>query len=493
VFAIVAMVASAVLVAPAAGTTDPAVECDHQYVKVHDNTVKVLPTGGDDTENLQCALDLATSMSWAKVKLIAGDYHTSFLEAEGFHGVFKGAGREKTTILTLPDGLDCVTRLDEAGDLFLLTFGGSDVVIKGLTIGVGGEAPCTEPRDGFIDDEEGYGYLDRSIGAIYATQKIGVSETCPTDTVDFRMRVYGVAVESVLPDFDAQVVEWDNFFTGVASGRLFAEFACVESWLRGDLIVRGSHFEGIRWGVIANSTHDSTVLFGGPKPWQGNTFSDVGVGAAVAATSDTQAFVKGNHMDNVHWWGVYLLGTDLNAGLTTSTVAKNHIVGIDTADGIGSLDFGPELGVGPLLQSTIAYNTIEVNSDFNGVYAIGTDGKIVGNRISGEMWSGIMLDGIFDEETFEVIYPTTGWYVARNNLKQVEPFGADIWLWNSTAQNTVICRCRHDTVMDLGVDNTIVHCDVLPPEEPVDTLQSIDRAMTRTLKALPYPQMRFGY
>jgi hypothetical protein len=311
------------------------------------------------------------------------------------------------------------------------------------------------------------------------------------------MRVYGIAVESLLPDLEEPVVEWNNFFTGVASGRLFAEFGCEESWLRGDLIVRGSHFEGIRWGVIANSMHESTVLFGGPKPWQGNTFYEVGIGAAVASTSDTQAFVKGNNIANAHWWGVFLLGDDFNAGLTTNVVTGNHIEGIDFADGIGSLDFGPELGREPLLQSTIAHNTIEVNTDFNGVYAVGTDGKIIGNRISGEMFSGIFLDGIayWDEEAEEdiLISSSSGWYIARNELRGVEPYIADIFLNGSTDHNTVICRCGRDTVLDDGVDNTIVHCDVLPPEEPVDTLQSIERSVTRTDKALPGPLQRFEF
>ena len=194
VFAIVALMASMLLVTPAAGA-DPAIDCDHHYVKVHGNTVKVLPTGGDDTANLQCALDLASSMPWAKVKLIAGDYHTSFLEAEGFHGVFKGAGRDHTTILTLAEGLDCNARFLEAGDAMLLMFEGGDVVLKGFTIGVGGEAPCAEPWDSFVD-EEGFGFEDRSIGAVFAAPSIRPAEVCPTDIVDFRLRAYGIAVES---------------------------------------------------------------------------------------------------------------------------------------------------------------------------------------------------------------------------------------------------------------------------------------------------------
>ena len=229
-FAIMALIASTLLVAPAASADHHLIRCDHDYVKVHGTTIKVLPTGVDDTENLQCALDLATSMRWAKVKLIAGEYHTSFLEAEGFHGVFKGAGRDHTTILTLAEGLDCITRLEQAGDLFLLTFGGSNVVVKDLTIGVGGDAPCTEPWDSFVD-EEGFGYQDRSIGAIYRHAQDRAVETCPAEIVDFHSRLRHRRSEPA-SGLVEPVVEWNNFFTGVAAGAMLP-ILDEESWLRG--------------------------------------------------------------------------------------------------------------------------------------------------------------------------------------------------------------------------------------------------------------------
>ena len=113
------------------------------------------------------------------------------------------------------------------------------------------------------------------------------------------------------------------------------------------------------------------------------------------------------------------------------------------------------------------------------------------------MQAGIFLDGIayWDEEAEEdiLIFSSNGWYIARNELRGVEPYIADIFLNGSTDHNTVICKCAHDTVLDDGVDNTIVHCDVLPPEEPVDTLQSIERSVTRTDKALAGPLQRFEF
>ena len=38
-----------------------AAPCDPAYVRAHHTTVVVLPSGGDDTANLQCAIDQATA------------------------------------------------------------------------------------------------------------------------------------------------------------------------------------------------------------------------------------------------------------------------------------------------------------------------------------------------------------------------------------------------------------------------------------------------
>lgn len=93
----------------------------------------------------------------------------------------------------------------------------------------------------------------------------------------------------------------------------------------------------------------------------------------------------------------------------------------------------------------------------------------------------------------EVRYPSNGWLIAGNHLKGVEPILADIWLTEATAENTVICRCRADLVIDDGVDNEIVYCTLAPPEEPDISLRSMTTTrLVRPDKALPLQGTRRG-
>ena len=185
VLVVMMLVASVLFMAPAAGTGgESGNPCDSEYVQIHEwpYMVTVLPNGVDDTDNLQCALNYGAARDWAKIMLVAGDYYTNFLEAEDFAGVFMGAGREHTRLLTLPDGpggLDCAARFDEAGDTALLTFAASDVMVKGLTFGIGGEKACAVPNP-----------LKRKASWVCLPQPSSGRETCPPD-VEHRYRVSG--------------------------------------------------------------------------------------------------------------------------------------------------------------------------------------------------------------------------------------------------------------------------------------------------------------
>jgi hypothetical protein len=496
VFVIVTLVASVLLVAPAAGTADPAIECDDQYVKVHHHQITVLPTGVDDTENLQCALDLGASMRWAKVQLIAGDYFTSFLDVEGFHGRFSGAGRLQTTVLTLPDGLDCVARFQEIETYpHLLTFIASKVTLSDLTFAVGGEAPCAEPWEGFVDDE-GFGFEEWSIGTVYATTNLSFFSPC-AGVVDHRLRVHRAGFESEFPDFDTPIVLFKNFGAAISVDMTEPTDDCPATALRGDVTVRSSYFTGNGQSINLFAIEDSRVTVGGRHAWQANTFDDVGIAVIMADARESSALVMGNRLNDIHWWGVLGIAEFYDSE-SSMMVAKNTIRAIEGADGVGVLDFGPDTYGYSLLNATIWKNTIElVETPFNGVFVLGSDdGKVIGNRITGTGETGIWLEGLysFDEETeeAEIIHYSSGWYVANNRLKGLDPYFVDIYLDASTTENTVKCKCLMHEVLDEGIDNTIIGC--APFEEPLAATQSAGTT-ARPEKDFghPYAWVQAGY
>lgn len=81
--------------------TTPA--CDPDFVLQDSIVFTVLPTGTDDTANLQCAFDAAVAAgASAEVRLVAANYHTAQIVVYDFLGKFSGAGANNTVIYNLP-------------------------------------------------------------------------------------------------------------------------------------------------------------------------------------------------------------------------------------------------------------------------------------------------------------------------------------------------------------------------------------------------------
>lgn len=78
--------------------------CNPAFVTQQGRIFAVLPTGADDTANLQCAFDAAVSAgSGAEVRLQPGTYRTAQIVVNDFHGSFTGAGADKTVVFNLPE------------------------------------------------------------------------------------------------------------------------------------------------------------------------------------------------------------------------------------------------------------------------------------------------------------------------------------------------------------------------------------------------------
>jgi hypothetical protein len=79
-------------------------DCDPDYVTIAGNEITVNPTGYSDTENLQCAFDVAVETGpGTNIRLVSGTYHTAQIVVNGFHGQFTGAGPEATVVVNLPN------------------------------------------------------------------------------------------------------------------------------------------------------------------------------------------------------------------------------------------------------------------------------------------------------------------------------------------------------------------------------------------------------
>jgi hypothetical protein len=78
--------------------------CNSAFVQQHGRTITVLPTRVDDTANLQCAFDSASSSGpGATVQLVEGTYKIRQIVVTNFVGAFIGAGAKKSVLTNLPN------------------------------------------------------------------------------------------------------------------------------------------------------------------------------------------------------------------------------------------------------------------------------------------------------------------------------------------------------------------------------------------------------
>jgi hypothetical protein len=68
------------------------------------NIIRVKPTGVDDTANIQCAFDWAIARGpGMTIRLQPGTFHTAQIYAYDFIGIFRGSGKNHTTVVNLPE------------------------------------------------------------------------------------------------------------------------------------------------------------------------------------------------------------------------------------------------------------------------------------------------------------------------------------------------------------------------------------------------------
>ena len=83
--------------------------CDSDFVGLDPNVLRinVLPTGSDDTQNIQCALEAAASEGIPIVKLDRATYFISSISVAGFNGSFEGTTRNDSVVRILGDSVNC--------------------------------------------------------------------------------------------------------------------------------------------------------------------------------------------------------------------------------------------------------------------------------------------------------------------------------------------------------------------------------------------------
>jgi hypothetical protein len=126
--------------------------CNSGYVLQSSKVVSVLPSGSDDTINVQCAFDLASTIPDVVLQFSKGTYKTGRVVVNGFVGTIRGMGMDETVIrnpnypiYVAPDDFHLVPPESSAfAPAYLFVFLGGDYHVADLTVSIVGAEPATD-------------------------------------------------------------------------------------------------------------------------------------------------------------------------------------------------------------------------------------------------------------------------------------------------------------------------------------------------------------
>jgi hypothetical protein len=116
-------------------------DCDPEFVSIQPNFNRIIirATENDDTDNIQCGFNLAIQQNIAEIFLGDAAYYLGPVIAVGYRGTVRGGGMNRTTLIALPERIDCNAIDRKPG---LLKFSGGEVILKWLSIE--GSSPCAD-------------------------------------------------------------------------------------------------------------------------------------------------------------------------------------------------------------------------------------------------------------------------------------------------------------------------------------------------------------
>jgi len=122
------------------------VGCDDAFVQLADDeiVIDVAPTHGNDTDNIQCALDVAASSGVPVVRLEPATYFISLLIVEDFKGTFQGRTQATTIIEVLDQSIKCEVMNDFGLHASAIKFVKGEPRIRFMTIRA--NKPCVTTK-----------------------------------------------------------------------------------------------------------------------------------------------------------------------------------------------------------------------------------------------------------------------------------------------------------------------------------------------------------
>jgi hypothetical protein len=371
-FALLVSLAQAALGQPA--------PCGPNHVLRFGKVWQVLPTGTDDTANLQCAFDQAVTVPGSTVLLAGATYYTGQVAVSGFVGTFRGVGINDTIIKTL-DRMLRVTYLDfqlnpptpENGSNpwpSVFAFVGGDIVISDLSL----FATASSGTTGWTFTGLGVNVYELAHGFVVVGSQVPGQKYREANAALYRVHIEGLPRAGTLYGLNLINATYYEGFLGADALPL-----------RGKFDVHDSHFRQVG-GTNLYNLYDSHVSI------TRNTYGDSMEGMDVGYLSNTTYEYADNEASNISL-GTVLGGVYLYGSFETSTllIRGNVFTGVYGPYFDNTVSFSGHMTCN-LVQNVVEKDTVVgiylgpgtrdcqvvCHSPNDTVTNLGTDNKLVG-------------------------------------------------------------------------------------------------------------------
>ena len=398
-------------------------------------------SSGDDTENIQCALNAAAEGGFREVYLKSKKYAISGVEVSDFVGDFRGNSIATTEVTVTNGSLDC------NGMRAALRFNRGTPKVTRMTLKI--DEPCTTAGG------------NASVIGFY-TNPSKCSQRVVTGFVE-RVFIEGGGVSSI------------DFTTGVtidAAPECFPEDTSEalpkSSKALGGLRVNRCEIRDLDMGIFASVSDGGQVdITSNSKSGAGAAFERLGIPISIVdANQNTNIFRNEIAFNDVEYsggfagllgtTGIYIASTSASPSSNKTSISKNTFRdGGVHAEGYGFLTgkSGKSLTHEVVLSGN-TFNGSDNNTSGAGVAVLDTsDGLISGNSFKGSASTWISLAS-GDPDLGQLGSAVAGWAIVSNTFS-ASTATTDITLDSNTEDN-VVGRSQNSPVVDDAGSNDVL-------------------------------------
>ena len=405
-------------------------DCDEAFVQLDDDAVaiNVTATGGDDTANIQCALDAATIFGIPKVNLGKNTYYIRNVMVEGFKGSFEGTSIASTKLEVIGGSINCADIRTTGRFPAAIKFVGGEPVVRNMTIAASDE-PCSAG-----------GWL---VALLHFTGEANTDPNCPNNII------FGAVNRVKLVGLSESMVSM-----GVMAGPEGGGSLECQNPLLGTFKLNRSELIGRR-GIVTSMKSGAQVDI------NYNTFTNyldaiqiIDANQSTTILSNTISKLTRGEPEQAFPWSIYLRTNPGGPNKNRVSIHNNDFKVPDIAGG-AVIEL---LVLDPASQLTAAFtnNKFSLNgSQQTGIQSFGvSNGFIAANIFSGGLGVGVHLSpDLEDSEGNTLLDSSEDWSIVGNTgIQDLNPSGGDIILGPGTS-NCIVGPGQTNNVDDQGTDN----------------------------------------